>query len=247
MLALPIQEGLTFDDVLVVPAGSDCLPKDCDVATKLTPEITLGIPLLSAAMDTVTEAATAIAMAQEGGLGILHKNWSPDRQASEVTKVKKYESGVVSEPVTIRPDQTLGEVAALAEASGISGFPVVEGDRLVGMLTNRDRQFEEDLSRKVREVMTPAAKLVTAALGVSLNEARELLHRHRVEKLPLVDGQFQLKGMMTSRDLKKVRKYPRATKDHLQRLRVGAAIGASPTDVERAEMLLKAGVDVIVV
>ncbi|MBI4212163.1 MAG: IMP dehydrogenase [Deltaproteobacteria bacterium] len=239
--------GLTFDDVLIIPQPSACLPADVEVATKLTPDIKLGLPLVSAAMDTVTEAQMAIAMAQEGGIGIIHKNCLPEEQASKVLKVKKYESGAVVDPISVHPEQTLAEVQALAKECGVTGFPVVEGKQLVGMLTRRDRQFEEDLSRKVKDCMTARDRLVVGKEGVQLSEAKKLLHARRIEKLPIVNDQFELLGLITVRDIDRVHQHPHATKDEKQRLRVGAAIGAGPHEIERAELLVSAGVDVLVV
>lgn len=242
-----IQDGLTFDDVLVVPAASDVLPKDVDLRTRLTPRLALRIPLVAAAMDTVTEAATAIAIAQEGGVGIIHKNWSIERHAAEVARVKKFESGVVTEPITVSPKQTLAEVSELARQQGISGFPVTEGEVLVGMITHRDLEFEEDLSRRVEDVMTPRERLATAAEGVSLADAKRILHERRVEKLPLVDSSFRFRGLITVRDIKKVNLFPLATKDDQGRLRVGAALGVSDAECDRAEALIEAGADVLVI
>lgn len=247
MLGESAQEGLTFDDVLIVPALSEILPKDVDISTRLTPDISINIPLVSSAMDTVTESATAIAMAQEGGVGIIHKNWPALRQAEEVARVKKYESGVVTLPITVSPDQKLAEVAELSMRLGISGFPVTKGKLLVGIVTHRDIQFEDDLEKRVLDVMTPLEKLVTAKYGVELSDAKKILHERRIEKLPLVDDDFNLKGMVTVRDIKKVEMYPLATKDADGRLRVGAAVGVSGTEFERAGALIEAGADVIVV
>ncbi len=250
MLGDRIKEALTFDDVLIVPAASECLPKDVDVSTKLTAhseEIKLSIPLISAAMDTVTEAATAIVMAQEGGLGIIHKNWSINEQAQEVSKVKKYESGIVKEPITVEPEQTLAEIKRIAEKNGVTGFPVTKNGKLIGIITNRDRQFEDDPGRTVKEVMTDAKHLITAKVGVSIDEAKTILHRHRIEKLPLVDEKGNLKGLITMKDLSRLRQYPNATKDAHGRLRVGAAIGVVEGELERAEALKYAGVDLFVV
>jgi IMP dehydrogenase len=247
MLGDRIREGLTFDDVLLIPGPTDVLPRDVDITTKLTQNIDLHIPILSAAMDTVTEARTAIAMAQEGGVGIIHKNWSIDLQAAEVARVKKYESGVVSEPVTVGPQMTLAELTELSKRNNISGFPVTEGGSLVGMITHRDIQFEENMGAKVSELMTPKDRLVTAAPGISLDEAREMLRAKRIEKLPLVGESGKLEGLITVRDLKKASKHPSAVKDDLGRLRVGAAIGVGETEFERAAALVNAGVDVIVV
>lgn len=247
MLGDRVQDGLTFDDVLVVPSASDVLPKDVDISTRLTREIALNIPLISSAMDTVTEAATAIAMAQEGGLGIIHKNWPVERHAAEVARVKKYESGVVTEPITVTPRMRLAEILDLSREHNISGFPVVEGKRLVGIITHRDIEFEEDLGKQVLDAMTPQPKLVTAKYGISLSEAKKILHERRIEKLPLVDEDFNLKGMITVRDIKKVSLYPSATKDSNGRLRVGGAVGVSEAEFARAEALVLAGADVIVV
>ena len=247
MLADRISEGLTFDDVLLVPAASRVLPKDVQISTKLTVDIDLRIPLLSAAMDTVTEARTAIAMAQEGGIGIIHKNWSIDLQAKEVQRVKKFESGVVTEPLTISPNITLGELAKLREHHGISGFPVGDGVKLLGIVTHRDIQFEDDSTKLVSQVMTSDECLVTAQYGISLNEAKEILHKNRIEKLPLVDDDFNLKGLVTVRDIETVERYPNAAKDSYGRLRVGAAIGVGDKEIERAGALINAGADVVVV
>jgi IMP dehydrogenase len=247
MLGDRIKEGLTFDDVLLVPGPTDVLPREVDISTKLTAEITLNIPILSAAMDTVTEWRTAIAMAQEGGIGIIHKNWSIEDQAAEVARVKKYESGVVKEPITVRPEMTLADLQGLAEEHKISGFPVTDGERLVGMITRRDIQFEENPGRKVMELMTPKERLITASAGVSLEEARDMLRAKRIEKLPLTDKSGKLKGLITIRDLKKAKKYPNAVKDDLGRLRVGAAIGVGDKEFDRACALVNAGVDVVIV
>ena len=248
MLGDRIRDGLTFDDILIVPAASECLPRDVDTSTCLIrDQINLAIPVLSAAMDTVTEAATAMVMAQEGGIGIIHKNWTIDEHASEVAKVKKYESGIVSEPITVRPEQTLSEVEVLAEKHRISGFPVTRDGKLVGMITHRDRMFEDDKNRRVEEVMTPQERLITAKAGIKIEDAKALLHRHRVEKLPIIDEAGYFRGLITVKDLQKVQKYPNATKDKLGRLRVGAAVGVQPKDIERVAALNEAGVDVIVV
>lgn len=247
MLADEIVDGLTFDDVLLVPASSSVLPKDVDISTRLTSEITLNIPFLSAAMDTVTEAACAIAMAEEGGLGIIHKNWSVELQAAEVKKVKKFESGVVQEPLTVSPDITIAELGKVISQHKVSGFPVVEGKKLVGIVTNRDLLFEDDISKKVSDIMTPASRLITAMEGVALDEAKALLHENRKEKLPLVDGEFNLCGLITVRDIETVEKFPNAVKDSMGRLRVGAAVGIGEKEIERARALIEAGVDVLVV
>jgi IMP dehydrogenase len=241
-------EGLTFDDVLLVPRRSEVHPSDTDVRSRLTRKIGLAIPFVAAAMDTVTESRMAIAIAREGGIGIVHKNMSPERQAQEVDRVKRYESGIILTPVTIRPDATLREATRLMEQFSVSGFPVVaEGGVLVGILTNRDIQFETDPDRPVNEVMTREG-LVTAPVGTSLSEAEVILHRHRIEKLPVVDEAGMLKGLLTVKDIRKRRQFPNACKDEHGRLRVGAAIGAHPQrDVERARALIEAGVDVLVV
>lgn len=257
MLGDRVRDGLTFDDILIVPAASEILPRNVDVSTCLVRaskergvsigDINLAIPLLSAAMDTVTESAAAIVMAQEGGIGIIHKNWSIEEEAAEVARVKKYEGGIVSEPITVGSDQTIGEVEALAEKHRISGFPVVKDKKLIGIITHRDRLFEVDKSRKVQEVMTPLERLVTAKTGVEIEESKALLHKHRIEKLPIVDKNGNLKGLITVKDLAKVQKYPNATKDGLGRLRVGAAVGVQPVEIDRAAALREAGVDLIVV
>ena len=251
MLGDRIKDGLTFDDVLIVPAASECLPKDVDLTTNLVSlrigEIKLSMPILSAAMDTVTGAATAIVMAQDGGIGIIHKNSSIEEQANEVSRVKKYESGVVKEPITVSPKQTLGEIQALAENYSITGFPVTENGKLVGLVTNRDRQFEDNLNKKVKDVMTKASELVTAKVGVGIEEAKKLLHRHRIEKLLLIDSAGNLKGLITVKDLSQVRRYPNATKDDHSRLRVGAAVGVANSEIDRSYALKEAGVDVLVV
>ena len=241
---LPV--GLTFDDVLLVPAESSVLPRDTDVSTRLTERIRLNIPLLSAAMDTVTEARTAIAMAQEGGMGFIHRNMSAEAQAREVEKVKKFESGMISDPVTVNPHQKISEAREMMEQHGISGLPVTLGGRLVGILTNRDLRFEKNLERCVDELMTKE-NLVTVPDGVDLDEAQELLHRHRIEKLLVVDERFRLKGLITVKDIEKKTRHPMACKDDRGQLRVGAAVGVGPDREERVEALVRAGVDVIAV
>jgi IMP dehydrogenase len=242
-----LEEGLTFDDVLVVPSLSRVLPRDVDIRTRLTSEIELATPVISAAMDTVTEASTAIAMAQDGGLGIIHKNWPAERHAEEVARVKKFESGVVAEPITVEPGFNLARVRELSRQHRISGFPVTQGGRLVGIITRRDLQFENDPGRKVSEIMTPRERLVTAPSGVSLKEAKSVLHRHRIEKLPLVDAQDNLAGLITVRDIETEELHPNATKDDKGRLRVGAAISVGESEYRRAGALLEAGADVLVV
>ncbi len=241
---LPV--GLTFDDVLLVPAESSVLPRDIDVSTRLTERITLNIPLVSAAMDTVTESKTAIAMAQEGGIGIVHRNLSIPVQAAEVEKVKKFESGMISDPITVAPDQKISEAKAIMDKYGISGLPVTKAGRLVGILTNRDLRFEKKLDRSVSEVMTKD-KLVTVKPGVDPDEAKEILHQHRIEKLLVVDEHFQLKGLITVKDIEKKIQYPNACKDERGRLRVGAAVGVGPDWEERVEALVRASVDLIAV
>lgn len=238
--------GLTFDDVLLMPAKSDVMPKEVDVSTKLTRNITLNIPIISAAMDTVTESKLAIAVAREGGLGIVHRAMQPEKQALEIDKVKKSESGMIVDPITISPDEPISKAVKLMERYKISGVPVTVKEKLVGILTNRDLRFETNLDRMVREVMT-CEKLITAAVGTTLDEAKNLLHDYKIEKLPIVDDDFNLKGLITIKDIEKKKKYPNACKDHLGRLRVGAAVGVGEEAIYRAELLVKAGVDVIVI
>jgi IMP dehydrogenase len=240
-----IREGLTFDDVLLVPAHSTVLPKEVDLTTQLTSRIRLNIPLLSAAMDTVTEARTAIGMAREGGMGIVHKNMSPAEQAIKIDQVKKSESGMIVDPITMRPDQKIFEALELMEKYRISGLPITEGGKLVGILTNRDLRFETHLEQPISNVMTKE-NLVTVPPGTTLEEAKYHLHKHRIEKLLVVDDNYALKGLITIKDIEKVRKYPFACKDDLGRLRVGAAIGVGNDREERLEALVKAGVDVVI-
>jgi IMP dehydrogenase len=238
---------LTFDDVLLLPAASKVLPNEVDVRTQLSRNISMNIPLLSAAMDTVTEADTAISMAREGGIGIIHKNMSIERQAREVDKVKKSESGMIVDPVTMRPDQKISEVLEVMERYRISGVPIVEdGRKLVGIVTNRDLRFETNLNQKVADVMTKE-NLVTATEGITLEESKVLLHKNRIEKLLVVNDKGDLLGLITIKDIMKIKKYPNACKDRLGRLRVGAAVGAGPDRDVRVEALLKAGADLIVV
>ncbi len=240
-------EALTFDDVLLVPGHSLVHPKDTDVSSRVTRDITLKIPLLSAAMDTVTESGMAIQMAREGGIGIIHKNVPPERQAQEVDRVKRSESGMILNPITLMRDATLRDAHALMARFSISGVPIVEsGGRLVGIITNRDLQFETDMNLSILEVMT-SKDLVTVPVGTTLDEAQAILHEHRIEKLPVVDDAGHLKGLITVKDIFKRRQYPDACKDRHGRLRVGAAIGASMADLERAALLVDAGVDLIVV
>jgi IMP dehydrogenase len=242
-----IQEALTFDDVLLVPAHSTVLPRDVEMKTKLTKGITLNIPLVAAAMDTVTEARLAIAIAQEGGIGIIHKNMTAEQQAREVTKVKKYESGVIKDPITVSPDVSIREVLALTRSKNISGVPVVDGDELVGIVTSRDLRFETRFDEPVSTVMTPKDRLVTVNENADHKEAIALLHKHRIEKVLVVNKDFHLKGMITVKDIQKAKDYPQACKDHLERLRVGAAVGTGEGTEERVDALVNAGVDVIVV
>ncbi len=241
------QEALTFDDVLLVPAYSAVLPKDVSLRTQLTRAITLNIPLLSAAMDTVTEARAAICMAQEGGMGIVHKNLTPARQAEEVRRVKKYEAGVITSPITVSPDTTIGKVLELTRAHHISGVPVTEGGKLVGIVTSRDLRFETRYGEPVSRIMTPKDKLVTVKEGATREEIQKLLHQHRIEKVLVVDEKFGLKGLITVKDIQKSQEYPRAAKDAKGRLRVGAAVGVGKGTEERVEALVDAEVDVIVV
>ena len=241
------QEALTFDDVLLIPAYSDILPRDVSLRTQLTRKIHLNIPLLSAAMDTVTEARLAIAMAQEGGIGIIHKNMTGERQAYEVSAVKKYESGVIKDPITVPPDISIREVMELTRANKISGVPVVDKGELVGIVTSRDLRFETRLDAPVTSIMTTKEKLVTVREGARQEEAIHLLHKHRIEKVLVVNDRFQLKGMITVKDIQKAKDYPQACKDEFERLRVGAAVGTGPGTEERVAALAEAGVDVIVV
>lgn len=246
MFEQPLQ-AFTFDDCLLLPGESEVLPKDCDLSTHFTADIRLAIPLVSAAMDTVTEAETAIALAQAGGIGILHRNSTAEEQRGWVKKVKKYESGMVVHPVTVHPDQPLSEALRLRKETGISGFVVVKEGKLVGVLSNRDFQFEENLNRPVRDCMTPKEKLVVAKEGIKLEEAQTLLQKHRIEKLPVVDDHFNLKGLITTKDLEKSRKFPSATKDAWGRLRSGGAIGTGAKEIERAGALIEEGCDVVVI
>ncbi|MEM1436879.1 MAG: IMP dehydrogenase [Pseudomonadota bacterium] len=240
-------DALTFDDVLLLPAYSEVLPSEVSLSTHLTPGIELNIPLMSAAMDTVTEARLAIAIAQEGGIGIVHKNMEPEHQAREVRAVKKYESGIIRDPITIHPDRTIRDLLEITQEQKISGLPVVEGDELVGIVTNRDVRFEERLDARVREVMTPKERLVTAPEDTDFDEITRLLHRSRIEKLLLVNDEFQLRGMVTVKDIRKAQAYPNACKDAQGQLRVGASVGTGPDTDARAEVLVAAGVDVLVV
>ncbi len=241
------QEALTFDDVLLVPAHSQVLPKDVDLSTKLTREISLNIPLVSAAMDTVTEANFAITLAQEGGIGIIHKNMTVEQQAEQVRIVKKFESGVIKAPITVSPDITIGEVMELTRANNVSGVPVVEGSALVGIVTSRDLRFETRLSDPVSNIMTKKDDLVTVKEGAEREEIQSLLHKHRIEKILVVNDQFELKGLITVKDIQKAKDYPMACKDEYGQLRVGAAVGTGAETPQRVAALVEAGVDVIVV
>ncbi|MGD8837167.1 MAG: IMP dehydrogenase [Desulfobacteraceae bacterium] len=241
---IPPDESYSFDDVLLLPNYSDVLPKDCNTQTQLTKNLKLNIPIVSAAMDTVTESETAISMAREGGIGFIHRNMSIDSQAVEVDKVKKSESGMIVDPVTIHPDQKVQQVLNLMTRYRISGVPVTKGDQLVGIVTNRDLRFETEMDKCVSEVMT-RENLVTVSEGISLEDSKQLLHQHRIEKLLVVDANGRLKGMITIKDIEKIKKYPNSSKDSMGRLRVGAAIGVGEDRVERAQVLLDAGADVI--
>ena len=238
-----LREALTFDDVLLLPQSSDLLPANCDVSTALTPKIRLRIPLVSSPMDTVTESRTAIAIAQMGGFGFIHRNLSIEEQAAEVETVKKYETGMIVDPITVSPEQKIGEALAVMERFRISGLPVVSDGRLVGILTNRDLRFERRLDKQVRDVMT--SKVITARPGIDLEHAKELLQAHRIEKLPLVDDQNRLRGLITVKDMDKAIRHPHASKDQMGRLRVGAAVGVGPEREARVAALRRAGVDVI--
>jgi len=242
-----VRKALTFDDVLLVPAYSSVVPRDVTLRTRVTRAISLNIPLLSAAMDTVTESRLAIAMAQEGGLGIIHKNMTPAKQAAEVAKVKRFESGVVKDPITIPPSMSVRQVLALTSQYRISGLPVVEGRRVVGIVTNRDLRFETNLDQPVANIMTPRDKLVTVPEGTELEAAKALMHRHRLERVLVVDGAMELRGLITVKDIFKSTEHPNASKDELGRLRAGAAVGVASDTEQRVEALVAANVDVIVV
>ena len=242
-----LQKALTFDDVLLVPAHSTVLPRDVSLTTRLTKSIALNIPLVSAAMDTVTEARLAIAMAQEGGIGIVHKNMPPKAQAIEVAKVKRFESGVVKDPITISPDMTVRNVLALIRQHRISGLPVVDGTKVVGIVTNRDLRFENNLDQPVKNIMTPRDRLVTVREGASIEEAMRLLHQHRLERVLVITENFDLRGLITVKDILKSSEHPYASKDQFGRLRVGAAVGVGEGTEERVGFLIDAGVDVLIV
>jgi IMP dehydrogenase len=241
------EDALTFDDVLLVPGYSEVLPKDVSLKTRITKDIALNIPLVSAAMDTVTESRLAIAMAQEGGIGIIHKNLTIEKQAEEVRRVKKFEAGVVNDPVTCSSDMTVGDLRELAAQMGFSGFPVIDNGELVGIVTSRDMRFENHLDATVASIMTPKERLVTVEEGVDTDKIRNLLRKHRIEKILVVDDQFKLRGMMTVKDMNKAKAYPNAAKDTQGRLIVGAAVGTGPETPDRVAALVKAGVDVIIV
>jgi IMP dehydrogenase len=242
-----IHEALTFDDVLLEPAYSDFLPREAQLKTQLTRALTLNIPIVSAAMDTVTEARLAITLAQEGGIGIIHKNMSPKQQARQVQQVKKFESGVIHDPITVSPDTTIREVIDLTRAKNISGVPVVEGEDLVGIVTHRDLRFETQREAPVSAVMTPKDRLVTVREGADKDEVLGLLHKHRIEKVLVVDKGFKLRGMITVKDIQKAHDYPLACKDERGALRVGAAVGTGADTEERVSLLVEAGVDVVIV
>jgi IMP dehydrogenase len=246
MFSYDIPEGLTFDDVLLLPAESNFMPHEADTGTQLTRQVRLNIPIMSAAMDTVTESGTAIAIAQEGGIGAIHRNLSAERQAMEVAKVKKSESGMILDPVTVDPEQRLADAVEIMARYRISGLPVTENGVLVGILTNRDLRFEKRLDRKVRDVMT-CDNLITGSPDIELDEAKEILHAHRIEKLLIVDSERRLKGLITVKDIQKAAQFPNACKDHLGRLRVAAAIGTGEDREERVERLVRAGADVVVI
>jgi len=246
MIKIPPEETYSFDDVLLLPGYSDVLPKNVNISTRLTKNLTLNLPIVSAAMDTVTEAMTSISMAREGGLGFIHRNMSIESQVLEVGKVKKSESGMIIDPVTVNPDQPVHEVLKVMEEYHISGLPVTKGNQLVGIVTNRDLRFETNMEKKVSEVMT-SENLVTVSEGISLEDSKKRLHEHRIEKLLVVDKNGRLTGMITIKDIEKIKKYPNACKDSMGRLRVGAAVGVGHDMEERAEALLKAGADVILI
>ncbi|MBM4210402.1 MAG: IMP dehydrogenase, partial [Gammaproteobacteria bacterium] len=242
-----LQEALTFDDVLLVPAYSEVLPREVDLSTRFTRQIRLNLPLVSAAMDTVTEARLAIAIAQEGGIGIVHKSMTVETQALEVARVKKFESGVVLDPITVTPDATIRQVLELTKARGISGMPVVQDKQVVGIVTSRDLRFETHLDSPVASVMTPKERLVTVRENAAREEVLQLFHKHRIEKVLVVGDNHELKGLITVKDIQRATERPRACKDASGRLRVGAAVGTSPDTLDRVAALREAGVDVVVV
>ena len=240
-------DALTFDDVLLLPAFSQVLPSEVELTTRLTRDITLSIPLMSAAMDTVTESRLAIAMAQEGGIGVVHKNMTIESQAREVRSVKKFESGIIRDPITIEPDRTVGELLELTREHNISGVPVVRGKDLLGIVTSREIRFEPRMDATIDEVMTPREKLVTALESADTQVIRELLHRHRIEKVLIINDRFELCGLITVKDMDKARMYPNACKDELGRLRVGGSVGTGPETDDRVAALVEAGIDMLVV
>ena len=240
-------KALTFDDVLLVPAYSQVLPRDTDLSTPLTRNIRLNLPLVSAAMDTVTEARLAIALAQEGGIGIVHKNLTPKAQAAEVARVKRYESGVLRDPITVTPDTPVRAVMELSRQHGVSGFPVLSGKRVVGIVTNRDLRFESRLDVPVSEIMTPRERLITVSEGATIEDGKALMHRHKLERVLVVNDAFELRGLMTVKDITKQTSFPNAARDAHGKLRVGAAVGVGEGTEERVELLVRAGVDAIVV
>jgi len=242
-----IHKALTFDDVLLVPAHSYVMPRDVSLRTRLTRNITLNLPLVSAAMDTVTESRLAIALAQEGGIGIIHKNLGAQAQAAEVAKVKRFESGILKDPITVPPSMSVRDVLTLTRQHKISGVPVVDGETVVGIVTNRDLRFETKLDQPVRNIMTPRERLVTVREGATIEEGKALIHKHRLERVLVVNDDFELRGLITVKDIIKTTEHPDASKDSAGRLRVGAAVGVGPGTEERAEMLVEAGVDVLVV
>ena len=242
-----IQKALTFDDVLLVPAYSNILPRDATLESKVSRNINLNIPLVSAAMDTVTESRLAIALAQEGGIGIIHKNLPPAKQALEVAKVKRYESGILRDPITVTPDMTVVQIMELSQDAGVSGFPVISNKKVVGIITNRDLRFEENMNAKVSEKMTPRDRLIVIKEGDTLDEAKRLMNKHRLERVVIVNENDELQGLITVKDIQKSKEHPRACKDALGQLRVGAAVGVGPENDERVDMLVKAGVDLIIV
>lgn len=241
-----LYEGITFEDVLLLPAKSSVLPKEVDLRTRLTRQITLNIPIVSAAMDTVTEAHMAIAVAREGGIGIIHKNFTIEEQAAEIDRVKRSESGMIVDPITLTPDRPIREALELMRRYRISGIPIVKGKKLVGIITNRDLRFETDLNQPVASLMT-ASNLITTRVGTGLDESKKILQKHKIEKLPVVDEEGNLQGLITVKDIQKKQKYPNACKDALGRLRVGAAVGVGPEGLERAAALIERGADVIVI
>src|SRR4030043_2114698 len=246
MLDDNLQIGLTFDDVLLLPAKSEVLPRGIYLTTMLTRNIKINIPIVSAAMDTVTETDLAIAVAREGGIGIIHRAMDPEKQASEIDKVKKSESGMILDPITVSQNAPISEAMSLMKKYKISGVPVTEDGKLIGILTNRDLRFETQLSKKVSNVMT-RENLITSTVGTTLDKAKKILHKYKIEKLPIVDKDNNLKGLITIKDIEKRKKYPNACKDSVGRLCVGAAVGTGGGSIHRAEVLIKAGVDVIVI